>query len=279
MNLPDHTVSVINNRPAPQPGLEVRARVYDFEGRLRWSKSEELSAPPEAFREAFSIPDLPGATAVSFVKLELKDARGRLVSDNFYWLAGREADGLKLLQELPPVGLKTRHRIERRGRETLVRVTVSNPADQVAFFIQLAVTRGRRGEEVLPVLWSDNYFSLLPGESRDVMATLATADLRGASPFLEAGGWNIETDYGCAGLGLSNPTPGVGEEIVVTASISDTFLDGSRVTLLLDGKPVASKWAWARQGRTDAVRFTLPPLAPGDHRIQVGSRTAAVTAR
>jgi exo-1,4-beta-D-glucosaminidase len=44
---------------------------------------------------------------------------------------------------------------------------------------------------VLPVLWQDNYFSLLPGESRQVSATYHTTDLRTA-PIVEVEGWNVK---------------------------------------------------------------------------------------
>jgi exo-1,4-beta-D-glucosaminidase len=47
------------------------------------------------------------------------------------------------------------------------------------------------GDDVLPVLWSDNYFTLLPGEEREISVTYATADLGGAKPVIGAEGWNV----------------------------------------------------------------------------------------
>jgi hypothetical protein len=156
LNLPDRRVGVINTRLAPQPGLEVTARVHDFDGRLRRQHRARLDAPANAFQEALAVTNLDDATWVSFVKLELNDARGQLLSDNFNWLAGKDAAGFKALQTLPPVRLKTTSATESRGSEIAVRATVTNPTDHVAFFIQLAVTQGSSGAEVLPVLWSDN---------------------------------------------------------------------------------------------------------------------------
>ena len=45
--------------------------------------------------------------------------------------------------------------------------------------------------EVLPVLWSDNYFSLLPGEKREITATYRAKDLGATTPVIEVGGWNV----------------------------------------------------------------------------------------
>jgi exo-1,4-beta-D-glucosaminidase len=54
------------------------------------------------------------------------------------------------------------------------------------------ITRGKGGDDVVPVLWSDNYFSLLPGEKRTVTAGFNSAALDGASPELVVEGWNVE---------------------------------------------------------------------------------------
>src|SRR5262249_46385651 len=47
-----------------------------------------------------------------------------------------------------------------------------------------------RGDEILPVLWEDNYFSLLPGESRVVVARYPAQELSAHSK-LEVEGWNV----------------------------------------------------------------------------------------
>ncbi|HYU52781.1 MAG TPA: hypothetical protein VEK37_07535, partial [Gemmatimonadaceae bacterium] len=55
---------------------------------------------------------------------------------------------------------------------------------------RLQVT-GRDAEEALPVLWEDNYLSLLPGETRVVTANYRVRDLGGAPPRLVVTGWNV----------------------------------------------------------------------------------------
>ena len=278
-NLPDRTVSVINTIPEARPDLEVTARLYDFQSKVRWEKTEKAGAPANAFKETFAVPNLPDLGPVSFVKLELRDARKELVSDNFYWLAGAGGDGLRALQKLSMVRLEARSKAEVRGNDTIVTATVSNPTDQLAFFIQLAVTRGPRGEEALPVLWSDNYFSLPPHESREVTARISTADLAGAAPALEVGGWNIQSDYECKALAVSKAEVKPGEPFTVTAEIANTFLDGSRVILTVDGKPAASKWAWARADKKDNVIFKLSLDEPGKHEIRVVGNAASIVVR
>lgn len=277
MDLIDHAVSVINCRLQPQPGLEVNARVFDLDAKPLWQRTAKLDAPANAFREAFTIPGLTNLAPFVFVKLQLKDAAGRPVSDNFYWLRGQGTENYKALQRLPFVKLDAMARVEEAGPEKLVRVKVANPAKHIAFFIQLALTKGAGGEEILPVIWNDNYFSLVPGETRELTARVATRDLGGKKPVLEVGGWNIATDYHCAAVKPSQPNVKAGQPFTVTARVNDTFLDGSRVALRVDGEPVDSKWSWARDGRADDVSFQVTLVRPGAHRLTVGSRHAKVT--
>jgi exo-1,4-beta-D-glucosaminidase len=55
------------------------------------------------------------------------------------------------------------------------------------------VTKGADGEDVAPVFWEDNYFSLLPGEKREVAATYDVSALDGTPAALGVDGWNIIT--------------------------------------------------------------------------------------
>jgi hypothetical protein len=43
----------------------------------------------------------------------------------------------------------------------------------------------------LPVFYSDNYFGLLPGESKTVTLEFAAASLAGEAPGIMVEGWNI----------------------------------------------------------------------------------------
>ena len=57
--------------------------------------------------------------------------------------------------------------------------------------VRLKVIRAKSGERVLPVYCEDNYFSLLPGESRTISIQFAVVDLAGEQPKLAIEGWNI----------------------------------------------------------------------------------------
>ncbi|PYQ54957.1 MAG: hypothetical protein DMF78_03850 [Acidobacteria bacterium] len=66
-------------------------------------------------------------------------------------------------------------------------VRVTNKGTTLAFQVHLALRQG--GVEVLPVWWDDNYFELLPGESREVHVSYPRRGGEGA-PVIEAEAWN-----------------------------------------------------------------------------------------
>ncbi|HEY3665592.1 MAG TPA: glycoside hydrolase family 2 protein, partial [Polyangiaceae bacterium] len=70
-------------------------------------------------------------------------------------------------------------------------VTLTNSGTSIAFFTRLKLTAGKGGPMVLPVLWQDNYVSLMPGESRTLEVSYAPADLGAATPAVDVSGWNV----------------------------------------------------------------------------------------
>jgi len=92
---------------------------------------------------------------------------------------------------LPKVKLQVASRTERKGEEATTHVALENPSKTLAFFIRLKIDKGSGGAEILPVLWEDDYFSLLPGEKREVSASYRVSDLGVAKPVVEVSGWNV----------------------------------------------------------------------------------------
>jgi beta-mannosidase len=64
----------------------------------------------------------------------------------------------------------------------------------------------RTNARVLPVFYSDNYVSLLPGERRTITIEAAAKDLGGDRPLVTLDGWNVTTtarDIGADARGAS----------------------------------------------------------------------------
>lgn len=204
----DQSIVVVNSYYQAFPGLKVTARVYNLDMTEKFSKEVTLDAGPDSSNKLFTIPEISGLTPTYFVWLTLADSSGKLMSTNIYWLSTKPdvldwersdwyhtptksfAD-LTALKRLAPVDLKGTRASERRGAEGVTRVTIENPSRSLAFFVHLKVDRGVGGEEVLPILWQDNYFPLLPGAKREITATYRTSDLGKSTPVVEIDGWNV----------------------------------------------------------------------------------------
>src|SRR5439155_13597587 len=151
-----------------------------------------------------------GLTPTYFLELELHNAGGKLLSENFYWLSTKpdvldwakrtdtvytpqkEFADLTGLNDLPKTNVAITKSILGTGAGTTLTVVAENKGRSVAFMVHPRVTRGKSGEDVTPIFWSDNYFSLLPGERRTVTAQFDSNELHGATPELVVEGWNVE---------------------------------------------------------------------------------------
>ena len=101
------------------------------------------------------------------------------------------ADLLKALQanvREMALARKTRNWTAIRQLENFAGVKEVNP---VTHAYKLVSRDAKEDAEILPVLWEDNYFSLLPGESRQVKATYAADPKSNANPIVEIEGWNV----------------------------------------------------------------------------------------
>ncbi|MGE5293445.1 MAG: glycoside hydrolase family 2 protein [Solirubrobacterales bacterium] len=276
LGLLEPTVTIVNHTLQPRDGLKARARVLDPAMRVLFEKETDAGVAADSYRDLFELPKLSNLPPVYFVRLDLTDDRGTQVADNLYWFPSATGGSMQALRDLPPVRLESVCQVETRGPECTARVAVANPTRQLAFFVQLALTQCRGGAEILPVLWEDNYFSLLPGESREITARFTARNAGKDAATLEVGGWNVEGNFDCDELTIDAQRRKVGEPATVTATISNTFLDGSRVPLRVDGQIRETQWAWARDGRSQVLAFSVTFDHPGQHTLEVGNKRLEV---
>jgi hypothetical protein len=160
-------VRVVNHTAAPLSGVTVSARRYDLSGRSLGSpQRQRVDVARSATTAVFPL-TAPDGGGLHLVRLELRDSRDRLLAENTYWRYDK-AEQLRALNDVPSTRLSTSSSTVRvvDGRNT-VTTTVRNQGRTVAALVRLAV-RDQRGERVLPARYDDNYFWLLPGESREV---------------------------------------------------------------------------------------------------------------
>ncbi len=205
----DRSIYVVSSSYTDVRGLKLSTRVYNLDMSEKFRQNSALNAAADSTAKVLTLPDIQDLSPTYFLSLRLEDAAGNVVGSNFYWLSTKPEtlDWQKsswnttptssfadytALSRLPKVKLRVTSRSERKGEESLTHVTLENPSKALAFFVRLKVTKGAKGEEILPVIWQDNYISLLPGEKREITASYRSAELGTARPGVEVSGWNVQ---------------------------------------------------------------------------------------
>ena len=67
-----------------------------------------------------------------------------------------------------------------------------NPTKSLAFQVHVGIRTSGSTEEILPVLWEDNYLALMPGESKTITARYLSKNALRKPAVLVVEGWNIE---------------------------------------------------------------------------------------
>ncbi|HTX42374.1 MAG TPA: glycoside hydrolase family 2 protein [Acidobacteriaceae bacterium] len=203
----DHSIVVVNSTYSPVDGLTASAHVYDIHLKPLFSAEKQLNAASDRSNRVINVPDsvFQQGSQVYFVDLMLKDAKGSVVSRNFYWIPAKltvfdwkktdythtpatEPANMQDLRSLPQAAIQAQLHEHPSPTGETVEVTLHNPSQALAFQIWAAV-RTKGGDLVAPVLWSDNYVELMPGESRTLTAVLpqhAPSDL-----VVKLTGWNV----------------------------------------------------------------------------------------
>jgi exo-1,4-beta-D-glucosaminidase len=188
-----YAVSGVNATFSAARDLTLRVDLFDEHANRVGDATRQVALDPERSREILRLAEVAGwdAGAFRFVRLRLEDVSGEALAENFYWLAPK--NDFRPLSSLPPVELKASARQAQQGEQLRVTLTLTNPSEHLAFFVNPILTRGPDGDEVLPTFWSDNYFSILPGATRTVAAYLDQLRLEGEAVYVRLGGWNVKT--------------------------------------------------------------------------------------
>ncbi|HKF47258.1 MAG TPA: glycoside hydrolase family 2 TIM barrel-domain containing protein [Terracidiphilus sp.] len=189
-NQADGEIQVINNLPTPLENAVAHLAIYNLDGTVASQRDYHFTAAPEAATTLGPI-DFPGNVSnVNFVKLDLNDSAGKLLSTNFYWRANTaNPDDLTDLNKLATVTLEPQIARQDEAGRCRISVTLRNSSHDIALMAHVQLRR-KSGERVLPVFYDGNYVSLAPGESRTIHIDADVKDLHGEDALVVVDGWN-----------------------------------------------------------------------------------------
>jgi Glycosyl hydrolase 2 galactose-binding domain-like/Exo-beta-D-glucosaminidase Ig-fold domain/Glycosyl hydrolases family 2/Concanavalin A-like lectin/glucanases superfamily/Glycosyl hydrolases family 2, TIM barrel domain len=187
LDLSDYSVAVVNTTTAAQSGLTITANVYSLENKVLLHQEEKKDAAANAVTASFRLDLAPlmGANVV-LVKLELRNNAGQLLSDNLYWL-GATGASYRQLNHLPASTIAATASMAGSGK---LSVQLQNRGATVALHNKLTLVNVD-GSRILPAYYSDNYVSLLPGETKVIEIEYPVSAAQG-QPQVNLRGWSLE---------------------------------------------------------------------------------------
>ena len=189
-----NTVSVVNDGAEACKGLKVTARLYDLDSRLvrSWSANADIPAD-RSVNDILQLSFPEGLSDVHFISLELADAKGNILSDNFYWRSDDEFEGRESLSGPCSSGFESLAKMKKASlsvktqklADGSIKVVLKNSSGRIAFFNRLQL-RDAAGEPMSGTVYSDNFFTILPHKT---MTVTLIPDREGAASLMVEG-WN-----------------------------------------------------------------------------------------
>jgi len=206
-----NAVDIINGYPDKFSGLKVKATVYNLDGTEKLSKETTTEVDADGTKQCIALPDIDGLSNTYFLRLELKDAEGKVRSINWYWLSAKKDElnwkkstwfytpqsaytNYQGLQNLPLIPLRVNYTTEKNATQTTQHIRITNSGKAIAFFVHLRMLKKKAGDDILPVIFDDNYLLLAPGESRNVDCRYLNKDAGDTVPYLLTSAWNLDVN-------------------------------------------------------------------------------------
>jgi beta-galactosidase/beta-glucuronidase len=183
------TVEVVNYNAKNKTGLIAKAQLLNMDGSVQWEKETTADCKEDMTVRCFKLEFPQSLSTVHFIKLTLKEGN-KIISDNFYW-RGLKDGNYQALNQLPKVELDKSTTARKSGKDWLITTRLKNTSNQPALMVRLKVIGIKSTERILPVFFSDNYISLMPGEEKVISMKLKDADTRGEKPAVEISGFNL----------------------------------------------------------------------------------------
>jgi archaellum component FlaF (FlaF/FlaG flagellin family) len=192
LNLATDQVDVVNTTLESRTDLTATAKVFALDNALLLRAQQQVSVQADDKAEPMQLdlaPFLAHATVI--VELQLTDTHGTIVSRNLYWLAKRSAQ-YRDLTHLASTPIHLQASTVTTGPEYTTTIQLTNAGSVVSLANKLTLLN-QDGNRILPAYYSDNYVSLLPGETQTIEIRYPVSQA-GSKASVTIRGWNTVPD-------------------------------------------------------------------------------------
>ncbi len=197
-----NTVSVVNDYYKGFSGYKVTAEVFDIRSKQVWKNQAVIDIPEDkVVNDVFKIDFPADISPVHFIKLRLFDPTGKEVGSNFYWrstsvyggmksMTGPTTAGFQSIKDLAPANVSMKYKTRTSQGKHYIDIELKNSGRSIAFFTQLQWLDAA-GKPVRPSYYTDNFFSMMPGEKRNITIETDQKNLPAANYSLILKGYNV----------------------------------------------------------------------------------------
>ena len=165
-NLVTKQVQLLNTTVEAVSNLTVKAEIFNREGKKLWEQSAQANAEASQVKDIFAVPVPSEVSGVYFLKLSLWNGQKTELTRNIYWLTTTSKD-YRTLHELPKSSPDIKTTFTKDGN-TYTGKTVFTADAHISFFNRIKLFDKQTGKRILPVHYSDNYITLMPGDQQTV---------------------------------------------------------------------------------------------------------------
>jgi hypothetical protein len=198
-----NTVSVYNDYLQTFSNYQVTAEVYDLNSKKISTQTIKIPSIPEdaVLNNLIKLDFSKAITSVQFIRLILADEKGKMVANSFYWrsndaylgkktMTGPATAGFEPLATMKKVSLQTKVSINKKDKWNSIELDIKNPSKEIAFFTQIQLLDGN-DKPIRPSFYTDNFFSLMPGETKHISIETSEENLIHGNPKIVVKGYNV----------------------------------------------------------------------------------------
>lgn len=167
--------ALLNTNVYACKNLAVKAEVYNRDGACIWQQEATADMEAASVKELFAVPDPQGVEGVYFLKLTLADGKTKeALTSNIYWLTTVPKD-YTTLNRLPQTTPRLQAELTTADGTNYSGTVRMEAGKNISFFNRIKVFDKETGKRILPVHYSDNYITLMPGDKQQVKLDFSTS--------------------------------------------------------------------------------------------------------
>jgi hypothetical protein len=188
MNLNDNKVVVVNTSLKTYNQLNAFLELYDLNGQKLNSKSINTKVLPNQLTYCFTAELPSGQNDVYLIRLTLSEGKN-ILSRNEYWRSNIEINSFDDFNHIPETFLKAK---VLKKYESMLSFEIMNPSRAPAIGLKFNLRDQESGKTLLPAYFSDGYFTMFPGEKRQIDVACTSPKLENSEIIVE--GYNLKPE-------------------------------------------------------------------------------------